>query len=311
MIGPQARICDNTDCSKAIPDNSHWHPAFSKFSTIPSGGSGVDTAEVLDMGYENADETLDEASDDASIDETDDAISEDSLVPEDLNQLNASSSSNQVSAAYVADGRPAPPNYYEQQEQPTHQVPDYEACEQLPCNIFMTGETDLQFVDYGFPLTTMTLSPSHYSIVCKAPVHQALPPGLHMLRNIERLNMIDHIPELAVVALGNQAGRVALLTATYWPEEHRYGFKIEVILPYKSQEEKGMRPESPLLGMAISPVQGQGLRAYSPSHSMPETALRKGIDTSGRYRLLMMYYDQTILSYEISRPCADGEVLAF
>ena len=93
---------------------------------------------------------------------------------------------------------------------------------------------------------------------------------------------------------------------TYWPEAQRHGFKVEAILPTLSQEKQGMRPEVPLLGMAVSPVQGQGMKAYSPS--MTEAEDRRTPRGEGRYRLLMMYYDHTILSYEISSG-SDGLLL--
>ena len=73
-----------------------------------------------------------------------------------------------------------------------------------------------------------------------------------------------------------------------------------MILPTLSQEQQGVRPEVPLLGMAVSPVQGQEMKAYSPSNSAAEVDKRRKPEAQGRYRLLMMYYDHTLLSYEIS-----------
>ena len=123
--------------------------------------------------------------------------------------------------------------------------------------------------------------------------------------------MIHQIPELGVIAIGNQIGRVALLTLTRWEltekdrskiyaepdvQEHA-AFKISAILPLKSQEEKHVRPEKPLLGMAISPIQGQRKMASVNG------------DSTRRYRLLMTYYDHTVLSYEILRETPDGQLL--
>lgn len=137
-----------------------------------------------------------------------------------------------------------------------------------------------------------------------------MPPGHGELGFIERLNMVHQIPEIGVVAVGNQAGRVALLTMTRWQSCKQPGFKIEVILPYKSQEIQGLRPEVPLMGIAISPVQGQQTRDKSHlRESNANFAFKRGTRALRRYRLLIIYRDHTILSYEISRPTIDGEVL--
>ena len=143
------------------------------------------------------------------------------------------------------------------------------------------------------------------AVLCSNALQQKLPPDIQHL--IERLNMIHQIPELGVVAIGNQIGRVALLTLTTWrstekprrkvtslPDvEVHSGFKISAILPRQSQERRNLRPDTPLLGMAVSPVQGH--RASDAGHR--------------RYRLLMTYYDHTILSYEIFRESPGGELL--
>ena len=134
--------------------------------------------------------------------------------------------------------------------------------------------------------------------------------GLHHLSRIERLNMILQIPELGVVAIGNQAGRVGILTMTRWQAQGQSGYKIECILPFKSQEEEGLRPKQPLMGIAIGPIQGHETKpdAGSTMDASDSCAARprvaKGI--SRRFRLIMVYCDHTVLSYEISRP-NDGE----
>jgi hypothetical protein len=60
-------------------------------------------------------------------------------------------------------------------------------------------------------------------------------------------------------------------------------FRIDRILPTKRDEVEGFRPTAPLLGIAVSPLQGQQMKE------------RK------RWRLIMHYYDHSILSYELSR----------
>ncbi|KAL9123741.1 MAG: hypothetical protein Q9217_006860, partial [Psora testacea] len=283
FVESQSRLCDNSDCGKAIPDNSRWHPAFSKFSTVPGVDNGVDAPADLNPEQEDTDEASEGPSSEGIDQEIDDGLSDGSMDTEDYNHAVMSGSSNVASAS---DGNNARLQHtkHREVEQPTCQNIDYEFCKQLPCNILMATEDDLLFIDHGFSSVTTTPGSSYYALACKKPVHQIIPPGVPViLKHIERLNMVHHISELGVVAVGNQAGRVALLIMTYWPEVHRYGFRLEAILPFKSQEEKGMRPEAPLLGMAISPVQGQGLSAYSPSNGTPETNAQSARGTSGRY----------------------------
>lgn len=149
--------------------------------------------------------------------------------------------------------------------------------------------------------------------------------------------MIHQIPELGVIAIGNQIGRVALLTLTRSPpisrhhrhhhhwrkiplafeanaddadDEHHHhtGFKIEAVLPFESQEKRLVRPEVPLFGMAVSPIRGQGRGRVGGAFD-DGTGTGTGAGTGGRYRLLMTYYDDTVLSYEISRGVPEGELL--
>lgn len=70
-----------------------------------------------------------------------------------------------------------------------------------------------------------------------------------------------------------------------------YSLRIDHILPLKSQELAGDRPERLLLGLAASPVQGMLGR-------------REG--DVGRWRVLLMYEDQSLLSYEIWRGGGGG-----
>ena len=144
-------------------------------------------------------------------------------------------------------------------------------------------------------------------VTCQDALHQKIPPRLHHLINFDRLNMIHQIPSLGVVAIASQAGRVALLTMTKMMKSRventssLLGFRIEHILPLKSQEERGDRPEWPLLGMAIGPVQDSGIAGIDGS-----TGIEKDKEVETRYRLILIYYDHTIISYEISRSNSSG-----
>lgn len=184
---------------------------------------------------------------------------------------------------------------------------------QLPFNLLHTGETDISLLR---DILYHTDHPNCTRVYSQRTLHQKLPPGLHHLRHIERLNMIAQIPELGVVLIGNQAGRVGVLTTTYWQATQQAGYRVEYILPFKSQEEKGVRPEEPLMGMAVSPLQGHeyrpdpsSIRGMTSERASPyEGSDRRG--SSRRFRLLMMYYDHTVLSYEISRPSEDEVLVA-
>ena len=138
-------------------------------------------------------------------------------------------------------------------------------------------------------------------VICKKatlPYHIAQLP-----RDRGRLNMVHQIPELGVVLVGNQAGRVIVLSLTKWQPDASdqtkwpkfrgvdttSGFKIVASLPSYDAERLRWRPSVPLLGIAVSPV---------PGDAMTDVGVR-------RYRLLMTYLDNTILSYEIKR-CMQG-----
>ncbi len=125
--------------------------------------------------------------------------------------------------------------------------------------------------------------------------------------------MVLQIPELGIVAVGNQAGRVGILTMTRWQSYIESGFKIEFILPFHSQEEQGSRPEKALMGVAIGPIQGHETKPDKGSAlettGAPVTGPRPATRSSRRFRLMMVYYDHTLLSYEISRRPDGDEIL--
>lgn len=171
----------------------------------------------------------------------------------------------------------------------------------LPFNLLQTDERDIHlFRDIRFDADLKRRPPdsSHSQVLCQQALNQRMPPGYNYLSQMERLNMIAQIPELGVVVIGNQVGRVGILTMTRWEAQKQSGYKIECILPFCSEEAKGMRPRRPLMGMAVGPIQGQ-------ETALPHESPRMGAQPPRRFRLLMTYCDHTILSYEISRP--DGE----
>ena len=123
--------------------------------------------------------------------------------------------------------------------------------------------------------------------LCRRVLRQNFPPQIEHQVNYERLIFPFLIAELNLVVIGSQVGRVALISLTR-PEDNfsLHGpatmFRVEHVLPKYTHEIQGFRPSVPLLGMAVSPMQGQQKQ-------------RK------RWRLIMQYYDHSILSYEIWR----------
>ncbi|PPJ58382.1 hypothetical protein CBER1_08070 [Cercospora berteroae] len=132
-------------------------------------------------------------------------------------------------------------------------------------------------------------------------LHQFVQGEHGWLNAFERLNLHCYIPAIGVVVLASQKGRAMVLSLTklskraQYPEEMKnghvekktnYAMRIEHILPFDSQEEALERPFQPLHGIAASPIQ-QGIARL--------------LDDQRRWRLMLMYADHSILSYEISR----------
>lgn len=67
--------------------------------------------------------------------------------------------------------------------------------------------------------------------------------------------MVKYVPDLGLVVAASQKGRVAIISLT-WQEEVGYGFRVDWIVPFYTQERKDERPMIPLLGLAVSPMPG-------------------------------------------------------
>ena len=106
------------------------------------------------------------------------------------------------------------------------------------------------------------------------------------------------IPSLGLVILASQKGRALILSltkmipSTTFPPSLKdfscqnksvYGMKVAAVLPFAEQERQNQRSSYPLHGIAVSPLQGSEGKK------------------KGRWRLMMMYQDNSILSYELSR----------
>ena len=151
------------------------------------------------------------------------------------------------------------------------------------CAILRTYQDDIELI-----APTKTIP----TIICRRALHQDLPVAIAHQANFERLLFQILIAELGLVIVGSQVGRVALISLTR-PDDafSHHGpvtmFRVDHILPSYTHEIRGFRPPVPLLGVAVSPLQGQRDRK--------------------RWRLIMQYYDHSILTYELSRE--GGELL--
>ncbi|KAK4181038.1 CRT10-domain-containing protein [Triangularia setosa] len=119
----------------------------------------------------------------------------------------------------------------------------------------------------------------------------------------ERVHLMLHVPELFLVVLGSEVGRVALVTLTKTSKTvHgapvRRGFRVDCVLPRKAEEQKKVRPYCGLVGMAISPEPAQGPRAKGQLELCPPGMARTGPVV---YRLILHYADHTILMYDLAR----------
>jgi hypothetical protein len=131
--------------------------------------------------------------------------------------------------------------------------------------------------------------------------------GRHTYDYSKRLNMLAWVPELALVVVGSQAGRVMLVSLikpnnpVEAEDEDKAGeghfcFCIEKVLPSDEEEKGGLRPDCPLFGIAIGPLQEV---IQDDDLKLKDKRRRVSGDT---YRLMLHYRNHTILSYQIRRP---------
>lgn len=140
--------------------------------------------------------------------------------------------------------------------------------------------------------------------------HQA-PYDLHRSYS-QRIGMLLHVPELNLVVLGSLCGRIALLRLTktaklFYGAPVRRGFRVETILPRRSEEDKRMRPWCTLHGIAISPMPHPRSGDIS-LHPEGEEGRRPSLK---KWRLVLHYLDHTILTYIIMESKDDESLLVF
>lgn len=178
-------------------------------------------------------------------------------------------------------------------------------CDDLPCPILHTSVRNVYLLQPPHcPASQKSASEAAFTpptVGFTNALRQLIPSQCSWINSIERLNMSSYIPAIGVVVLASQKGRVVVLSLTKLsryadfptpkyskskcPPNTVYAMRVERILPFASQEIGGQRPFQPLAGIATGPMQG--------TEHFP--------DGQKRWRLMLMYYDHTILSYEIRR----------
>ncbi|KAF4556839.1 CRT10-like protein [Elsinoe fawcettii] len=171
-------------------------------------------------------------------------------------------------------------------------------CPALPCPIFIASVRDMYLLQPSPPATGTATD--HLPLVLignafKSPLYTE-DFGLDT-DFFERCSILTQIPSLGVVIVGNQKGRVAILSGfkTWMKADIRgptgmrvkgvkwvYGLRLEAVLPFRRQEREGLRPVCQLYGVAVGKMQGA----------------REGEE---RWRVMLMWIDETVLSYEIRR----------
>ncbi|KAI4178491.1 MAG: hypothetical protein LQ346_007429 [Caloplaca aetnensis] len=185
----------------------------------------------------------------------------------------------------------------------------------LPFHVLRTTQLDIFLHHTIQPYTDdRTNLSSTKTVYCCRPLHQYLTRYDTQLARLERLNMVLQIPELGILVIGDQMGRVALLTMTRCmatskkSKDNKFGFRFERFLPLMSQEDENERPRTELLGVAVGPVARHLLKrpdglcdeGYDYEHVRRREAWRE-FEGSRRYRVILYYRDHTVLSYEIGR----------
>ena len=310
---------DITESVEHVAGSSRFHPSMSEIGAVPGltnrRAQDYERSVLIAAGVDYDDEESD------TYDETDDESTEDNSQTQGgtespngdqptsqrmptsqwTNEIppvfddRRHTTSSRTSDSQPTNSRVALPNRMTPLQSwtaPKHKEPD------LPFQILHTSEHDI----------CMYLNEGDTRVLCDYALHQRLPPRLRGLATFERLNMIHQIPELGVIVIGSAVGRVAVITLTRLkctnPNPTLSGFCIDWILPLKSQEDRGIRPEAPLMGLAVSPVQGrEDTDGIADMEISPLGASRQSLRSELRkYRTMLIYADHSILSYEISRP---------
>ncbi|KAL8740667.1 MAG: hypothetical protein Q9190_006656 [Brigantiaea leucoxantha] len=197
----------------------------------------------------------------------------------------------------------------------------------LPFHVLHTTQHIISLFHHIDHAADVGIPCSYYMNICREPLVQDTARQLAGLRQSQRLNMVLQVPELGLVAIANQIGRVAIIVMTRSPfsppsstesppnkrkakgetdsKKQDVGFRLERFLPTKGQgyDDDGL-PLGVLAGIAIAPMQGHEDKPKRGDET-PDVSLsrreKRGEGSGRKWRLMMMYRNHTVLSYEISR----------
>ena len=303
---------DISNSRTEIKDSSVWHPSYSQFTSVPGMNTGTqeETFQGSDGEHEESDGAGDSPNESAEhdwlaeavdwLDEADDEGEADW----DLNMEVAADSGfydlvELGGEPLVIRGQQPSRDGWKPAgaDGKTPQKETDQKSSNLTFSILHTSETEISLFQDPLKQANVTMTD---------PLSQHIPPNIAWLSHFNRMNMLLQIPELGVVIVASQKGRVVLLTMTRLRGTRDRAFRADWILPFKSQEEQGLRPNAPLLGIAAGPIQGRELLNEGADGGSPYGAGKdswRGVESSRRYRLLLTYFDHTVLSYYIER-CA-------
>jgi hypothetical protein len=131
----------------------------------------------------------------------------------------------------------------------------------------------------------------------------------HIFESTKRLSMLLQVPELSLLVIGSQTGRVALITPTrmagqsreIYGERYEYGFRVETVLPLKSDEDKYRTTKRPLHGVAVGPSMYSG----------GDGADGARVTGPARFRIVLHYTNHDIITYEIGRSGDENRLCIF
>ncbi|KAL8838715.1 MAG: hypothetical protein Q9170_002017 [Blastenia crenularia] len=359
-------ILDITSAARFVPESHADHfdlrhlAKSSQEGTISNDSDAMEVDETYDLGLnEEAEDSSDEFMSAAVAQEGEELESEtiyNPYIDQQLVENNTIASANSVQlGSPEASPEPAPilshppphswyefPNLHAglTPERSKHLPPRRKAKPTIfPFYLLHSTTSDIRLLHCMQPSTSS--QPMQFSakeVVCRQPLRQNVRRQDHALLRLQRLNMILQVPELSLVVVGDQSGRVALMTITRCLAKsignqgnladlrfdrllslaknrrnkgEQVGFRFERFLPLMSQEDDKQRPRTELLGVAVGPVasqllkRGDGLSANDFEHNRSPKAWRV-LEGSRRYRVILYYRDHTILSYEIRRPVKRG-----
>ena len=172
--------------------------------------------------------------------------------------------------------------------------------------ILMTNPRNITLFQRSASMSRIASGPQAPTIWIEEPLKQEMPDmWLPRFQAWDQIKLTLQIPELGVILAGSGAGRVAVMSLHQLhpnpfcledPRQPVYTMRLDHILPRQSQEVRGERPVFPLVGLTASPVQGM---------ESAEGGQGKGGGGVRRWRILMLYVEGTMLSYELTRRSRD------